>query len=455
MSKKNITNELIQTQYSVLPELHVVFGGLEDRTPDDAFIPEADALFARRVNNVEKCLIADNNEWQYGKVYDAWSPELSGNNYYVFNPSNRVVYLCTDNKPNNRIDETAAISTIIPSHTTPEIQTYEDGYSWIPLFMVDVSQIEFLSKTDLPIPNLRGTKNYQSFSEKYRSLCGTGVTAFGCCCLYFKDNSVDELTGEVYSAGDLTNETIFSDCFECQKIADALNREVLFLSGVTTGGITSSHPPENPLCPATKTIKTLQEELQDEQYTLSPGSSREYALYLLNNFPNEKGIMSARIDLSPVIYNIISQENPELQLKDATGSGAKVIFTTVPHDYNKYKLTGVSLVSSGKNYSQVTDWEDLPETNAEVLLKLIYFPENFYNDPTTLVPAKRIRIKLNISSDDISSAIDTNKITKFAVLVNPKLYDSDAPAIYPEGDNSIRSLQTFAFAATGPTIVET
>jgi hypothetical protein len=466
MSAKNLTNNIIQELK--LPEIHLVLGGLPGQTDPDIFVPEADPLIAKRINNLEKCLIADNNVWQYGKQYTAWAPDVTSN-YYVYNSENRIVYLCTDNKPNNRTDEEAGISTEIPSHVEPEIRIYDDGYSWIPLFMVDISQLNFLSDRDLPIPDLMGTKNYLSFGEKYSSLCGTGVTAFGCCCLYFKENSVDEISGEVYSAGDVTNETIFSDCFECQKLADALDREVLFLSGLTAGDITSSNTGENPLCPATKTIKTLQEQLESEKYTLSPGSSREYALYLLNNFANEKGIMSARIDLSGLTQSYYAYYNdPILSIRDKTGSGADIQIKTtlvtntdigldssVAQNQNIRLITGMEVLNSGSNYTEVVDF-DITGTKAisfslDNRVSLVNFPEEFYNDPTVFVPAKRIRIKTTINSDEIADNVTTSSITKLAVLVNPKFYGSDAPAVFPEGDSSFRNLQTIGFAATGPT----
>lgn len=468
MSVKNLTNNIIQEL--ALPELHLVLGGLPGQTDSDIFVPEADPLIAKRINSLEKCLVADNNIWQYGKQYTAWAPDVT-KNYYVYNPENRIVYLCTDNKPNNRIDEEAGLSTEIPSHIQPEIQIYGDGYSWIPLFMVDISQLNFLSERDLPIPNLTGIKNYLTFTEKYSSLCGTGVTAFGCCCLYFKENSVDELTGEVYSAGDVTNETIFSDCFECQKLADALDREALFLSGFTAGGITSSNMGENPLCPATKTIKTLKEQLESEKYTLSPGSSREYALYLLNNFENEKGILSARIDLSGLSLGQYSfYGDPTFTIKDKTGSGADVQIKTTQITYTDIGLppvlatsgdiklvTGIEVVNPGSNYTDVIDFEvegSKPVSyNLSNKINLINFPEGFYNDPTVFVPAKRVRVKTTVSSDEIADNVTTGSITKLAILVNPKFYGSDAPAIFPEGDSSFRNLQTIGFAATGPTFV--
>lgn len=432
------------------PEFHLLLGGLSGGSDPYSFDPIIDSFIARRITDTETSLVADNNEWQYGKTYNAWAPGVVSN-YYVYNPSNRTVYICTDNTPNGRVDETAGISTIIPSHSTPEIQTYDDGYSWIPYYKVDISQIEFLSKTDLPIPNLGKSQTHNTYADQFKSLCGTGVTTFGCCCLYFKESSVDELTGEIYQAGDLTNETIFSDCFECQKLADALDREATFLAGYTAGSITTSQTGENPLCPATKTIYTLQQQLDSEKYTLSPGSSREYALYLLNNFQNENGIMAARIDLSGLTdaQKTISTENPEITIKDATGTGARIRLLTVPVAYNRYMVTGIELINSGTNYSKVTDWE-LAGTIVDNYITLVYFPSGFYNDPTVLTPGKRFRLKLQVTSDDLQNNVNVQQITKFAVLSNPKIYGSDAIAKYPSGDAAFRSLQTNVFAVTGP-----
>lgn len=437
-----------------LPEFWVVFGGLSGQTDPTSFSPVGDSLVGRRASISEKALVADNNEWQYGKQYNAWAPGITGN-YYVLNAANRIVYLCTENTENNRIDEETALSTIIPSHTEPQIQTYDDGYSWIPLFKVDISQLGFLSNRDLPIPDLGVSQSFSSFTDKYESLCGTtGITSYGCCCLYFKENSVDEVTGEVYTAGDVTNEVIFSDCFECQKLSESLDRDVIFLRGVTTAGITSSHPLENPLCPATKTIKTLKDELEEEQYTLIPGSSREYALYLLNNFQNNDGILSATINLSGLTdgQKTVSTSNPEITIKDPTGTGARVRLLTNEIGYNRHLVYGVELINSGSGYSQLPDWS-LAGTLVDDYIKLVRFPDNFYNDPTVLVPGQRYRISLQVTSAQLADNVNIQKITKLAVLTNPALLASGAPAIYPSANSDITPLQANVFAGRGPEII--
>lgn len=450
---KKITENIIQELS--LPEFHLILGGLPgNQTPADSFNPVADGIVARRFSSTEKCLVTDNNEWQYGKIYNAWAPNITSN-YYVLNPQNLIVYLCTDNKVDNREDYDPAISTEIPSHTTPTIETYTDGYSWIPLFKVDISQLEFLNSRDLPIPDLNSKDAFTTLASKYYSLCGvTGVTSFGCCCLYFKENAVDEITGEVYNSGDLTNETIFSDCFECQKLAENLDRDVLFLRGITANGVTGSgFSQENPLCPSTKTIQTLLETLNEQRYILPSGSSKEYALYLLNNFTNNKGIMSARIDLTGVTdgQKNISTTNPDLYLtiKDRTGSGASIKMITEQVDGNTYKINGVDLISSGSGYTEVTDWE-LAGTTLDDNIKLVYFPDNFYNNPTSLVPPKRYSLKCQITSDELQTITLTESLTKIAVLQDPKFVATDATAVFADGDKSLRHLQTTVTVVTGP-----
>ena len=450
MAKTLLQNIIPQIQSKLLTELHLVLGGLPGQTPADEFVRESDSILARRIALSEKALIADNNQWQYGKVYSEWDPTVTSN-FYVLNPENRTVYLCTDNKLNNRIDEEPNVSTVIPSHTDPIIQQYEDGYSWIPVYKVDVTKLEFLSLTDLPIPDITNITTFTSFSDVYTPLCGVnGITSFGCCCLYFKEDSVDEVTGEVYKKGDVTNEVIFSDCFECQKLADALGRDVSFLSGITVGGITSSHPLENPLCPATKTVKTTQQLLDSNKYNLIPGSSQEYALYCLNTFTNDGGIMAARIDLSGLTdaERTVSTENPSITILDKTGTGAAVRLITSAIGYNQYLVVGIELISSGTGYSTVTDWI-APNSALYNAISLINFPTNFYNDPTTLIHPKRIRTIVQITSNDLDNNVTTKNFTKFAVLANPSVYGSNAPAIFAPEDKSFTNLQTFAFGGTG------
>jgi len=446
---KQLSQELLTTLK--LPELQLVLGGIP-QTDQTKFIPTADALVARRISETEKSFIADNNQWQNGKIYNQWNTDVF-NNYYVYNPSNRIVYLCTDNKLNNRKDEESSISTVVPSDVTPGVFKTEDGYSWCPLFKVDLTQIDFISNTDLPLPKLEPPENYLTLTEKYSDLCPSGSTSFGCCCLYNKENEVNDITGVTYLAGSLTNEIIFSECFECQKLAEETDKDVLFLAGYTAGDISSNVGP-NPLCPQTKTIKSFKDQLTEEQYTLTPGSSREYALYLLNNFENELGIMAARIDLSELTeaQKTISSSTqfPSVNIVDPTGSGATARLLTESIGPDTYVVNGIELLTSGSGYSELIDWST-GNTFIDSKIELIRFPKDFYNNPIQLVPEKRLRIKLEVPSYQIKENVETENITKIAVMVDPKDFDSGAPVKGTGVSKTIRNLQTEVIAVTGAT----
>lgn len=444
MSQQKISQELISTK---LPALQLVLGGIP-QTRNDEFIPTADALISRTISETEKAFIANNNIWQYGKVYSEWDINVTSN-YYVYNAENRIVYLCVDNRANNRIDEEAAISTIIPAETTPGVFKTEDGYSWCPLFKVDISQLDFLSNRDLPLPDLNPPKDYSTVQSQYESFCGSsGVTSYGCCCLYYKEDSINDITGQIYTTGSLSRETIFNDCFECQKLADTLGREATFLSGFTAGSISGATGGPNSLCPTTKTIKTLQDQLTEDQYILVPGGSREFALSMLDNFTNESGIMAIRIDLSNLTtaQRTITSSNPTppVTIIDPTGSGATARLITEVAGTDKYVVIGVELLTSGSGYSEVPD-VSTGYTNIDNAIQLIRFPNNFYSDPTQLVPKARLRIKASIPSYVIDSSVETEEITKVAVLVNPKKFGTTSPLISAPLDTTVRNLQTKVF----------
>lgn len=443
---KQLSQEIITKK---LPELQLVLGGIAE-TKTDEFVPTADALIAKRIPESDKSFIAKNNEWQTGKVYEQWDLSKTSN-YYVYNPENRIVYLCTDNRTNNDLAQEVAMSTVLPSDIAPGVFKTSDGYSWCPLFKVDINQLKFLSKTDLPLPKLEKPQNFLTVSETYEDFCVDGVTNFGCCCLYYKENTTDPITGVSYDAGDLTNEIVFSKCYECQDIAQTSNKESIFLAGYTAGIIGSATGP-SAICPQSKTIKTFQEQLTEDQYDLAPGSSREYALYLLDNFTNELGIMAARIDLTGLtdqqktVYT--TSPNPEITIIDPTGTGATARILTEQIGQDTHLVNGIELLTSGSGYSEVPDWSS-GNTFIDGAIQLIRFPKDFYNEPTQLVPEIKVKIKTQIASYQIKENVEAEQITKIAVMVNPKRFVDNSVIEEAPQNQTISNLQTKVFVGTG------
>ena len=426
-------------------EVFLVLGGISGSN-NDAFESHFDPVVAKRIPNNEKILIGPNNVWQSGKYYTPYSINVTSN-HYVLNSSNNVVYLCVSNNSNNDTLTLVNVSSVIPSHTTPTIAQSEDGYSWIPIFRIDPAQYKFISDRDLPLSEISSIEvDYNSFTEKFQPLCGSGITSFGCCCLYFKENSVDEITAEVYSQGDVTNETIFSDCYECQKLADALDREVIFLSGQTAGSITSSSTGENPLCPATKTIQTIAEQLESNKYITIPGSSNEFAYNLISNFTNSAGILFARIDLTGITtaYRQVTTSNPSVTIIDPTGSGAVVNLKTVQISEYLHEVVGIQMTSSGSGYDGIPDHKVVglvknhPLNNA---ITLDIFPEGMFEQSTQFVSPTSYKIITSITTDSLLDVIASPKLTKYAILTDPLYYDSAAPVKYTKNNADYFTLE--------------
>lgn len=444
MKQPNLSNLTLK---QVPSEMFLVLGG--NRTPiDSGFDRNADSAFAKRIPENKRCLIGDNNIWSAGKIYDAYTLQ-SANNYYVFNPNNNVVYLCLGNNADNRIDGTVITSSFIPNHTTPTVVLYDDGYSWMPIFKVDPTQYAFVNDKDLPLYDISINQDYNNFTQKYEPLCGSGVTAFGCCCLYFKEANTDELTNEVYAKGDVSNETIFSDCYECQKLADKLDRQPIFLSGLTAGSIVSSNTGENPLCAATTTINTLYEKLQESKYTFTYGSSNEFAVNLLSNFSSTNGIMSARIDLSNLTtaQRTVSTPNPVVTVIDPIGSGASVRLKTSQIDANSYEVYGIETLEYGQDYvlpdiliSGTTQTNPLNDA-----ITLFTFPDNIFESTEILVSGKRYKINFSILSTDISNVSGIDNITKYGVLINPGFTSGNGLAQFTKNSSTITTMEYRVF----------
>lgn len=430
-----ITPNLTSLTLNTIPEeIFLVLGGLSGG--DDATDQKSNFIFGKRIADNEKVLIGPNNIWQSGKYYDPYI--INGDNNYVLNSENNIVYLCVSNNVDNTTD-LANVSSVIPTHTTPTINQLSDGYSWIPLFKVDSDLNRFISKNDLPLPEIAVKPDYASFSEEYQDLCGDGVTSFGCCCMYFKENSVDELTSEVYTKGDVTNETIFSDCYECQKLANALNREVLFLTGLTAGSISSDNTAENPLCPSTKVIKTTLEQLEANKYETVPGSSNEFAYNLLSNFENSSGIMFIRINLGSLTEaeKTISLSNPTFNIGDPTGTGALARFRTIQISEYSHKIIGVELVSSGTGYNAVPDinlTNISTNSNLKNSISVGVFPTNIFENITQFISPKSYKIITSVSTDMITETVGANYLLNYGILVSPSYLESDAPVKYTKNN---------------------
>lgn len=402
-------------------ELYLVLGGIPLVNTKD-FNSNYDPTLIKRISENEKISVGLNNIWQYGKIYNPYETNISSN-YYVLNELNNVVYICLSNNTNNIKNDQSNPSLFIPTTETPQIQKLDDGYSWFPVFRVDLSHYNFLSNTDLPIPRIQINNDYNTFSDKYKPLCSSGVTSFGTCCLYFKEAGYDDISGITHAKGELSNENVFSTCYDCQKLGDALKREARFSKLTGTTGITLGSTGGCPGCAKNVVIKGTLSHLEDNINEIMIGSSNEFAYNCMSTFTNTSGIMAATIDLDSLSLQqrTITTENPTVNVIDPDGVGAIVKLKTTQITYNQYRIIGIEIISSGTGYSipdhKVTN--TLFSNPINTAIYLTTFPIDLFEYPQNIIPIKYQKISTTIDTTESVNLVAVQNFTKYAILADP------------------------------------
>ena len=140
---------------------------LEPPTPYDSFdeMNEVydDMIAMKRVTSADVAKVIRRNTWKSGLKYDMYKNDytpskLSVNGqsklydaqFYVITSAYRV-YKCIFNgeSPEN---QTAKVSTVEPTSTGTSIETTSDGYRWLYMYTIDISDyIKFVSSDFMPI----------------------------------------------------------------------------------------------------------------------------------------------------------------------------------------------------------------------------------------------------------------------------------------------------------------
>lgn len=438
-----LTNKYIK---NIETEAYFVFNS-QGVTGEDKYNPNINPTLAQRVPENKICNLANNKKWSSGYNFTPYNVTDNSNSYF-YNTINNVVYVLLRKGPNNRVDEWSNyLSTVLPTHETGAV-TESDYHTWFAYYKVPDNKLNFIDTSNLPVPLTFYPKDdYTTFNEKYEIACEDGVASFGCCCLYYKEYDKDEITNEIYNIGDVTNHTIFSQCYECQQLAELLDKDFIFLAGETAGNITSGVTGENPLCPATKTIKSLTDEL--DEAVLSSGSYLAFQRNNINSFANNSGIASITLDFTgenPDDYKM-NIENPSIIFTDPTGSGAEAKIKTFRKIINGvvYHIPyGIDLISSGKDYTfaDITI-QGLSNSHAAVgiynHITITQFPEDFLTNVSKTVIPKRIAYETTISTSDLINYFEGTKISSISLLLQPKTKD-ETPSNYTPNNNSIIKL---------------
>jgi len=447
MLNQTITSNNLENS---LPEnLFLIVGGRTD-SPQTTF-DGSDAFFAKRIPKTAIARVVKKTEWIEG-VYDVWTDEITSTDkkYYVLNTNNDTVYICIKNNPYGRVDLSGSyISTIAPNHTNG-LQAYSDGYTWLALFKLDYTQPLFETNTEIPVPYFGVNKVHSTLTNQYQEDCPSGATTFGCCCLYYTTNYKDPFSGITYAAGSLTDQTIFSTCSECSDLSQILDKQKVFLSGITAGGITTSHQAYNPLCPSTVDVQTLQTTIKNNLDYINENSTNRFQYdAIVNHLPIERGILAATINLGdlPPVQRRINKANPLVNVVDPSGSGAEIQLITQPVSTGVYEITGIQVLNPGTNYTFPSFSIDGYESSSlNDTINVYVYPDKLFENPSIMIPSTSLVVKAEITDSEIRNTVINTGFTKVALAKNLIDTTSNTETKYAFGDSTIYKLQTKVLA---------
>jgi len=241
MATSDLNKEYLKYTKQEAKKWHFYLGGDPILRPDNspnAFDWGTDVNVLYRVRENDISFVTDRIDWSLRLAGVPWNPNTNTDaRTLVFNPINSTAYLCVSDNINNRSD--ASIRGKQPSIYSPShingLQSYEDGYSWYALFVVDPTKLDIVTTSKIPVMSIDDftmDSNTTSLTQKYSQICGAGYTGMGTCCLYTKQESKDAV-GVTLARGDLTYIKLATTCYRCTELAQTLNYEYVFKAGIT------------------------------------------------------------------------------------------------------------------------------------------------------------------------------------------------------------------------------
>jgi hypothetical protein len=359
--------------------------------------------------------VVDRINWT-NEVYYPWtaSGNAAGEKYYVYNPTNRIVYICISSNALNRKDLFGkSNSTFIP--TTESTESFEDGYTWKALYKV-AGNDPFLTENRIPVPDVEDYDDYSTaigLTSLVNRTCGSSGGQTGACGLYPKVANYNADTDSFVSAGNLRY-SFESSCWDCFTLSEEMNMERRFLAGVTLGNL-----------PAGISLETNLQKIQNS--ILNPSSSEKFQANLASSSLSKDGeILSMFIDLSTVSQSSreVSVPNPEVVITSASGSGAKANLVTYRDASGKNIVDGIKLTSGGEGYFDIN--LNIPDiTNSSTFTNVITTNiepiDGYATSARKILNCTEIAFNFEFTSDDVVNAgVEQSKFTTFGILKDAK-----------------------------------
>ena len=315
-------------------------------------------------------------DWSKGTVYPSFGNQLSESNKSLVK-YNGYVYVCASNNINNLKNQSNA------SNYPPSFGILEDGYQWVNIFQIDVSN----TGNYIKIPSY--TKILDVIKTNQDSFCSAETDGkIGNCSLYLSNGSVGKLIG-----------SIETDCVLCNKIAKAL-------SGDTVSAKFSIVPDISDI-PIISNKEKLNNIL-DTYVSTTDFSVSAYKNNLNSGF-SAGCIFSVNIDPDYLLTGV-----PTNLVVNIVGSGSGAVIELVYSNIvgSTGDISGIEIINRGSDYQS--------DTTVTITGLAGTTGQNLANSISLIIPSDTSNIS-NISSIfNLKSSFPTEVVTLISGELNPK-----------------------------------
>ena len=401
----------------------------EKNTIEDDNTVWSDINFLQRVRESDVSLVVNRVDWTAGQVYYPYDSTgvptgATGaeRNYYALTDADEV-FLCLGADEKNRSNNFGKSSSTIKPTRDNDNTILDDGYRWKFLYKLDLAQAKFKTRNYMPvvdISNRNGFSSTASISEDvFRRGCGFSSGETGSCCFYYDESEKNQVTGEVFSAGEFDFCIDDTLCSNCYRIARKMNRNYTFNLGATCGTSTGTGG-----CPSTLVQKKGYEYLLDQVKTISPNSN-DYlqALSFKNAIDNDGQIQSVSVDLEGITDANLEtfSSKPTIEINSSTGTGGIINLTTKNAGFSAgselYVIDGVELTSPGTGYRDIT-LSEIPDALTNKLKVSLDYYGGLAANPARVLNATKFMISVTLRTDQIASTSgsDQSEFNRYGLI---------------------------------------
>lgn len=461
MATSDLNKEYLKYSKEEATKWHFYLGGDPALRPDDnpnAFDWGTDVNFLYRIRQNDVNFVTDRLDWTPRLAGIPWNPNTNTDaKTLIFNPINSIAYLCVSDNSDNRSDTSVRgkqPSLYMPSHLNG-IQTYQDGYTWFALFVVDPSKLDLITTSKIPVMSLDDYTTEvtnTSLTQKYSQLCNAGYTATGACCLYNKEEYKDGL-GVTFAKGSLNYVKTITTCYRCSELAKQLNTEYIFKAGETS---VANYPTCSP-CDCSIQIIDKISEIQRNLGNLNPNGFFRHIYANYQGWEDPSEILSIFINLDGLTdeQKTINVANPEVTFTSVTGVGGLAQLITDDIGGNRHRVRGITLLSRGKNYKNGDVTPRISGVSNDTLLNRIEInvaPEDFPENPVSMLNSLETCIKVSVTNKMLE---DTNtnirNFTRYGIIKDTRLSSNDTKAAEGLNTNEYQVLRATSILTLGVT----